>query len=405
MIFKLAWRNIWRNRRRTYITIASIVFAVLFSALLESLQKGAWENMIGNVVNYYYGYVQIHKDGYWNDQSIDKAFALSDSLERKIERIPDVKNILPRIESFALASTGNNTHGALVVGIEPAVENRMTDLENRVEQGAYLDKDDQAALVAVGLAENLNLGVGDTIVLVSQGYHGVNAAGKYAIKGLVKFGSPELNKQMVYLPLPEAQWFYGATGLLTSVALHIEDSDDVPDVMNELKSSIDLETYEVMDWKEMLPDLLQAKALDSAGNYVVYFILYLIIAFGIFGTILMMTKEREYEFGVLVSIGMRRLALSVTVWVEVIILGIMGSIMGIMLSIPVVGYFHTNPIRFSGEFATALQKYGFEPIFPASFDPWVFIIQAVIVFLLTTVLAIYPLFKIGNLQPVEAMRA
>jgi ABC-type lipoprotein release transport system permease subunit len=405
MIFKLAWRNIWRNRRRTYITIASIVFAVLFSALLESLQKGAWENMIGNVVNYYYGYVQIHKDGYWNDQSIDKAFALSDSLERKIERIPDVKNILPRIESFALASTGNNTHGALVVGIEPAVENRMTDLENRVEQGAYLDKGDQAALVAVGLAENLSLGVGDTIVLVSQGYHGVNAAGKYAIKGLVKFGSPELNKQMVYLPLPEAQWFYGATGLLTSVALHIEDSDDVPDVMNELKSSIDLETYEVMDWKEMLPDLLQAKALDSAGNYVVYFILYLIIAFGIFGTILMMTKEREYEFGVLVSIGMRRLALSVTVWVEVIILGIMGSIMGIMLSIPVVGYFHTNPIRFSGEFATALQKYGFEPIFPASFDPWVFIIQAVIVFLLTTVLAIYPLFKIGNLQPVEAMRA
>jgi len=405
MVFKLAWRNIWRNRRRTYITVASIVFAVLFSALLESLQKGAWDNMIGNVVNYYYGYVQIHKDGYWNDQSIDKAFALSDSLQRDIERIPEVKNILPRIESFALASTGNNTHGALVVGIEPEVETRMTDLESRVEQGTYIKQGDQAALVAVGLAENLNLGVGDTIVLVSQGYHGVNAAGKYAIKGLVKFGSPELNKQMVYLPLPEAQWFYGATGLLTSVALHIEDSDDVPMVMEELKSTINLETYEVMDWKEMLPDLLQAKALDSAGNYVVYFILYLIIAFGIFGTILMMTKEREYEFGVLVSIGMRRLMLSATVWVEVIMLGIMGAIIGIILSIPVVGYFHTNPIRFSGEFASALQKYGFEPIFPASFEPRVFIVQAVIVFLLTTVLAIYPLFKIGKLHPVEAMRA
>lgn len=405
MIFKLAWRNIWRNKRRTYITIASILFAVMLSALLESLQKGAWNNMIGNVVNYYFGYIQIHEDGYWEDQSIDKAFALNEELENKIKEIPEVKDILPRIESFALASTGNNTHGALVVGIDPEIETRMTDLKSRVVAGSYLEPGDQAAIIGEGLAEQLKLGVGDTIVLVSQGYHGVNAAGKYAIKGLVKFGSPELSKQMVYLPLPEAQWFYGAQGLLTSVALHIEDPDDIPHVMRALKSRIDLETYEVMDWQEMLPDLVQAKALDSAGNYIVYFILYLIIAFGIFGTILMMTKEREYEFGVLVSIGMRRFALSATVWLEVIMLGVIGAFLGILLSIPVVGYFYANPIRFSGEYATMLEKYGFEPIFPATFDPQVFIIQAVVVFILTALLAIYPLFKIGRLQPVEAMRA
>lgn len=405
MIFKLAWRNIWRNKRRTYITIASILFAVTLSALMESLQKGAWDNMIGNVVNYYFGYAQIHQNGYWEDQSIDKAFALNDELASQIKEIPEVKNILPRIESFALASTGNNTHGALVVGIDPKVEDRMTELKSRIVMGAYLQSDDRAVLIGEGLAEQLDMSIGDTLVLVSQGYHGVNAAGKYAIKGLVRFGSPELSKQMVYLPLSEAQWFYGATGLLTSVALHIENADDIPGVMKKLKTKLDLEAYEVMDWQEMLPDLVQAKALDSAGNYIVYFILYLIIAFGIFGTILMMTKEREYEFGVLISIGMRRLKLSLTVWLEVIILGIMGAMLGIILSIPVVGYFYVNPIRFSGEYATMLEKYGFEPIFPATFNPSIFITQAIIVFILTALLALYPLLKIKRLQPVEAMRA
>ncbi len=405
MLLKLAWRNIWRNKRRTYITIASILFAVTLSALMESLQKGAWDNMIGNVVNYYFGYAQIHEKGYWEDQSIDKAFPITEDLEQLVAEVPAIKHLLPRIESFALASTGNSTAGALVVGIKPDVENTMTGLKDRIIKGAYLEESDQAALIAEGMANNLNLGVGDTIVLVSQGYHGVNAAGKYPVKGIVRFGSPDLNKQMVYLPLPEAQWFYGATDLVTSLALHIEDPDEIQSVVKNVKSRLDMESYEVLDWKEMLPDLVQAKALDSAGNYIVYFILYLIIAFGIFGTILMMTKEREYEFGILVSIGMRRLQLSATVWLEIIMLGLIGAAIGILLSIPVVGYFYTNPIRFSGEYASMLEKYGFEPIFPASFEPHVFVTQAIIVFILTAILAIYPLFKIQRMKPVEAMRS
>ncbi len=404
MIFKLAWRNIWRNRRRTFITAASILFAVLFAALMESLQKGAWNNMIGNVVNYYYGYVQVHREGYWDDQSINKAFAYNDSI-RQLTELPGVETVLPRIESFALASAEKEIAGALVVGIDPEKENRMTGLRDRLVAEEYISEKDKAVIIGEGLGERLKLGLGDTLVLISQGYHGVNSAGKYPIVGLARFGSPELSKQMVYLPLAEAQWFYGASGLITSAALHIEDPDDIPGVVAAVRAQLPVEAYEVMDWQEMLPDLVEAKALDSAGNYIVYFILYLIIAFGIFGTILMMTKEREYEFGVLVAIGMRRFRLSATIWLEVLMLGILGALAGILASIPVVYYFYRNPIRFGGEYAGMMEKFGFEPIFPALFEPHIFWLQAVIVFCLTAVLGLYPLFKISRMRPVEAMRS
>ncbi len=405
MIFKLAWRNIWRNKRRTLITAASILFAVLFASLMEALQKGAWNNMINNVVSYYTGYAQIHQEGYWEDQSIDKAFEWKAELAGLPEEVPEIRRALPRLESFALAASEDLNAGALVVGIDPELENHMTDLKSRLVEGSYLEMNDTAALIGAGLAERLKLGLGDTLVLISQGYRGVNAANLFPIKGIVKFPSPDLNKQIVYLPLGNAQFFYGAQGLVTSVALQIQGQDQVDRVTSALEAKLDTSVYEIMDWKELMPDLLQAKALDSAGNYIVYMILYLIIAFGIFGTILMMTKEREYEFGILTAIGMQRLTLSATLWIETLILGLMGAIAGILVSIPVVYYFKENPIRFSGEYAGLLEKYGFEPIFPAEFRIGIFLTQAIVVFILTALLGLYPWIKIRKMKPVDAMRA
>ena len=404
MLLKLAWRNIWRNQRRTLITVASILFAVGLASFMESIQKGAWNHMINNVVNYYFGYAQIHRQGYWEEQTIEKAFELNEQLTRLDEETAGVEEVLPRLESFALASTGNQTRGVLVVGIDPEAENNMTNLRDRITEGSYLDKDEEAVLVAEGIAQNLQLEVGDTLVLISQGYHGVNAAGKYPIRGIVHFSSPELNKQMVYLPLPAAQYFYGANGMITSLALKIGDQDDIKPAVKAIKAKLPAEEYEVMDWQELLPELVQAKELDSAGNYIVYFILYMIIAFGIFGTVLMMTKEREYEFGILIAIGMRRLKLAAVVWLEVFILGIIGALTGIVAAIPVVWYFHLNPLRFSGAYAESMEKFGFEPIFPAEFKLEHFLLQAFVVLIITTIVAFYPLVKIRKLEPVEAMR-
>lgn len=405
MIFKMSWRNIWRNRRRTLITMASILFAVLFSSFMEALQKGAWGNMINNVVNFYYGYAQVHQKGYWDDRTLDKAFEWTPALQQLPEQVSEIQAVIPRIESFALASTGENTKGALVVGTDPDQEDKMTSLSGRLIEGAYFDSSDKAVLVASGVAKGLDLDLKDTLLLISQGYHGVNAAGKYPIKGIVKFASPDLNKQLVYLPLAEAQWFYGAENRITSLALQIAEQREIDPALETTREILDTAAYELMDWASMMPELLEAKALDSAGNIIVYIILYMIIAFGIFGTILMMTKEREYEFGILISIGMKRAHLAATVWVETVMLGVMGAIAGILVSLPIVYYFKINPIHFSGDYAVTMEKFGFEPIFPALFDWKIFIYQGLIVFLITALLALYPIFKISKLNPVSAMRA
>ncbi len=404
MLLKLVWRNIWRNKRRTLITSSSILFAVLMAVLMESIQKGAWNYMIGNVVNYYFGYAQVHQQGYWEDQTIDRAIPWDDDFRQKIAGIPQIKAALPRLENFALASSGNLSAGVLVIGVDPDRENTMTKLRERLQAGAYLDADDDAVLIADGIAEQLRLSVGDTLVLVSQGYHGVNAAGKFPIKGLIHFPSPDLNKRMVYLPLARAQWLFGAPGLITSTALWIEREKDIPPALHALSKRLDADEYEIMDWKALMPDILQAKALDSAGNIMVYFVLYLVIAFGIFGTILMMTQERSFEFGVLTAIGMRRSLLAFLIWTETVVLGLTGALAGMMVAVPLVWFFKVNPIEFTGEMAAMLEVYGFEPIFPAMLEWRIFAIQGLIVFLITAILAFFPVYKIRRLKPVEAMR-
>lgn len=407
MLLKLSWRNIWRNKRRTIITAASIFFAVLFSVFMNSIQKGAWVRMMDNVVNFYYGYGQIQKKGYWEDKSINKSMVLDDNLLKLPEEISGLQEIVPRLESFALASYGEQTSGMLIVGVDPELEDKLTNLKDRLVQGEYFDKNDQKVIIAEGVKDLLKIDVGDSLVLISQGYHGINAAGKYPVKGVVKFTSPELNKKMIYLPLETSQYFFGADNMVSSVALKLDSRNDLDNVLEDLNTRLDTAEYHMMAWQEMMPELVEAQKTDAAGNYIILLVLYAIISFGIFGTILMMTKEREYEFGILISIGMKRRLLAVAVWLEVTFLGLFGAAMGILGSIPLVYYFKINPLDFSGmseEMSGAYEKWGFDPVFPAIFEWQLFFWQAVIVFLITSFLATFAMWKIWRLKPMEAMR-
>jgi len=375
---------------------------------MNSFQKGAWDRMLDNVVNFYYGYAQIHKNGYWEDQTINNSFKYDEKFESIKSEIPKIKEITPRLESFALASFGQQTTGMLIVGTDPEKENTLTELKDKLIEGSYLEQNDKAVMVAEGAKKQLGISMGDTIVLISQGYHGVNAAGKYPVKGIIKFASPDLNKKMIYMPLAESQYFFGAENLITSLGLKLDDRNDIPVVMKNLKAKFDEEEFELMDWSQMIPELVEAQKTDAAGNYIFLLVLYILITFGIFGTILMMVKEREYEFGVLVSIGMKRRILSFTTWIEVVLLGIIGAIAGIIACIPLVYYFHKNPIDFSQageEMNEAYEKWGFDPIMPTAFEVDIFMFQALIVFILTSLLATYAIYKIWRLKPIEAMRS
>ena len=407
MLLKLAWRNIWRNKRRTLITVASIFFAVLFSIFMNSFQKGGWVRMLDNIVNYYYGYAQIHQKGYWGEKTINEALVLNDTLLNLPTQIDGLKGVIPRLETFALLSSGEHTSGMMIVGTNPDAEDSLTRLNSRIVEGTYFTQNDKALLIAEGVKDMLKVNLGDTLVILTQGYHGVNAAGKYPIKGIVHFASPDLNRRMVYLPLNETQNLLGAPTLATTLALELDDRDHLESVLKQLNEKLNTEVYEIMDWQEMLPELVEAQKTDAAGNYVFLVVLYLIISFGIFGTILMMVKERTYEYGVLISIGMSRKLLAFSTWIEILLMAFLGAVLGMLVALPLVQYFKVNPIDFSdyGEgMEETYAKWGFDPIFPTILDASLFYSQAILVLIIASVLALFAIWKIYKLKPVKAMR-
>lgn len=403
MILKLAWRNLWRNKRRTFITMASIIFAVILAVAMRSFQLGTYDRMIENIVGSYSGYIQIHKNGYQDDQTIDNIMPLDDSLMTVLTNHPEVTDVNPRLESFVLAASDDVTKGIAVIGADPERENAMTGLADKLEKGTYLKPDDDGILLGVELAEFLELDVNDTIVLLGQGYHGVSAAGKYPVRGLLRFGSPELNKSAAYLPLSQAQVLFGAQNMVSSVSVNITDRDELKALTQSLNDELG-DYYEVLDWEEILPELKQSIEGDSAGGVIMISILYLIIGFGIFGTILMMLAEREYEFGILVSIGMKKIKLAITVVLETIIISMLGTAVGFALSYPVVLFFMYRPIRFTGEFEEMYKNYGMEPIMITTNDPMIFVTQAFIVLCLSLLLALYPVVSLSRLDPLKATR-
>ena len=205
--FKLAWRNLWRNKRRTAITAASIFFGVFFSVFMTSVQQGSMDNMVENMVRFYSGYIQVQDSSYRDNRSVNNTLASSGRLDSLLLADRRITDYTERIESFALASSGEESSGAVVFGIDPAREDRISQLSRWISSGEYLRPGEKGVMVGVTMADNLGLGLNDTLVLIGQGYHGVTAAGKYPITGLLDFPLQEMNNNIVYMDLQNCATF------------------------------------------------------------------------------------------------------------------------------------------------------------------------------------------------------
>lgn len=371
---------------------------------MMSMKEGVYLNMIKSMVDAYTGYVQIHSKGYWEEKNVDNSLTLNDTLIEALSGTPGITDFIPRIENFALAASDQVTKGVLVVGVDVEKEKRIRELDKRVVAGSYLLSDDKEVLIGSGLAKYLKIKEQDTIVLLGQGYHAVSAAGKYVVKGIVKFGSPELSKQLVFLPIKEAQWLFSLEERYTDIVLHLKQPKNAKNLAANLALSIG-EDYEVMEWEELMPSLKNMIETDRMEGYVFMFILYMVISFGLFGTVLMMMAERQHEFGVLVAVGMKRMKLAVVVWIELLIISVLGAILGIIGAFPVCAYFYLYPIRFGEDLGKMMEDYGFEAALQTSLEPGIFIQQGIIIALMSVIIGIYPFVKLNRMDAITYMRS
>lgn len=400
---KLAWRNLWRNTRRTLITSASIFFGVVLSAVMSSMQEGSYAQYIKTIVTSYSGYIQVHQRGYWEDKVINNTLEYS-AIEPKIAEVKEVTLFTPRLENFALAASADITKGVMVIGISPQKEDLITNLSARISKGKYLVDGDKGVVLGSALARFLKLDVNDTLVLLSQGHHGVSAAGKFPVRGIIKQPSPELDRSVVYMDVADCQEFFSAPDRLTSVVVMVKKTKDVEAAKKALAAKLG-NGYQVMDWKEINGILMKQIDSDRQSGLIMKGVLYLIIAFGIFSTVMMMTAERRKEFGVLIAVGMQKYRLNYVLVLETIMLGLVGVLAGIVASIPVTWYFTLHPIPLTGKAAETMLQMGFDPVMSFSMTPSVFYNQAITIFIFTLIIGLYPVLNISKLKISKALHS
>lgn len=466
--YKIAWRNLWRNKRRTLITVASVFFAVFFALILRSLQLGSYNHMFRNAIESYTGYIQVQHEDFKDNSTVDNAFAFTPDIQNILLKNDNVSGIIPRVESFALASSGSLTKGVLVMGIDPDKESLLSNVKGKLVKyrltekviddlkrsnlpgkillridllkdesystesilqfdlgindkeapavmpeikrtatfsNGYISSGKQDALIGDRLAKYLKLNIGDTLVLIGQGYHGTTAAGKFRIAGIVRMPTSDIDNKLVYLPVDVCQEFYSAPGMLTSLALAIKDKRD--GTINMMIASLGKEVpppLRIIGWREMNDLLINQMDADNKSGGIMVAILYMIIAFGIFGTVLMMIVERRREFGVLVALGMQKFKLAAIVTVEMIYIGLLGILSGIAIALPAVIFGQHNPIRLTGQYAKIYESYGMEPVMPFMPVNFYFLWQSVIVAIIVGIALIYPLRKIYKMKLVNSLK-
>jgi putative ABC transport system permease protein len=398
-----AWRNLWRNRRRTLITVASIFFGVLFSTLMNSMQNGTYQNMIDMMVKLSTGYLQVQDPEFKENRSINNAFEPDKEILQQIRDLNHVTTVSRRIETFALFSSGPNTRGGAVIGFEPATDSKTSNLANWISEGSFIEPGDNGVLVTSNIAEHLNMTVNDTIILISQGYRGVTAAGLYPIRGILTFNTPQMNSIGVFMDVDEAANLFQTQGKVTSLMIMLDNYHHVARTqqrINELTDSLVVE-----DWASLNPELVNFIESDRAGGVLMIGILYLIIGFGILGTIIMMVAERRREMAVMVAVGMKKYRLALVLFIETVLIGIIGVLAGFAGSLPVIFSLVSNPLPLPDNMAQAYLQYGFEPYLFFSADPKVFINQILVIFVITLFISLYPLLKVKNMIVSRSIRS
>jgi len=408
LLLTLAWRNIWRNKRRTILTILAILFAAFLTSAMRGVAVGTWEYNVRNTLEMFAGYLQVQREGYQENPSVSKSFVRSRLLDSVITREQSVAGFAPRVMAEGLVSFRANAAGAALFGVDPDAERRVSRFHQRLREGVFFRRGDPSAIV-VGykLLENLKAHVGDTLVILAQGRDGVLADRLFRVSGSVRLGSPEFDAMAVFMDLGAAQELLAMEGRLHSVVISLSDLRGVTRVREALRRDLDAAGgtgLAVLTWQEVLPDLKQAMDFDRIGDWFFYGILIVIVALGILNTLLMSVTERFREFGVSLSLGMQPGLLVRLVLVETLMIALIGSVIGAGVGYAANVYVYYHPISLTGDLRVMYEQYGFLPQIVSTLNPGVALTVMSLILGISVVSAIYPAYRVYHLEPLKGIR-
>lgn len=407
---KMAWRNIWRNPRRSILTLGAMVFATMLLVFMLSLQLGSYDIMIDTTVTIHTGHLQVQAEGYRKNRDIRRIIPEPKTVGEIIRNTSHVKNHAFRSSGFALLSSEERTYGGMVIGVEPEQEAKVSRIEELVQKGDYLSADDtRQALVGRLLAKNLKVGLGDEITMLGQGRDGSIAAMVYTIKGIYSTGQDDFDRSSLYVPIKNFQEVFFMRGAVHEAVVIADSLENLPLIEKELEEKLErLDTpypLKALTWDELNPGLKQSIQMDLYGGYIQYAVLIVVVAFGILNTFLMAVFERTREFGVLMAIGTMPRRLSKILMTESFLMSLLGIAIGLFIGSVITLYFQSHGIQLPGGTSEIMEQFGVpERIYPklslqsASSGP-------IAVLIITFLTALYPALKVTRFEPVEAMRS
>jgi putative ABC transport system permease protein len=406
MMLRLAWRNLWRQPRRTWLTTGAMVFSNIILVFMISLQFGMYRMMIDNTLQAMTGHMQVQAAGYKDDKKMRLTIPRVEALADDIHAGLDLDTVAARAAGFALASSAERTYGIQIYGIQPEHEPRVSSIPGLIKEGRYL-RDDDAMEIVIGtvLGRNLRISVGDELTLLGSGRDGSFAAAVVNVVGVFDSGVPDLDRSFAQMPLRAFQDVFSMGDHGHEIVITAPDLFQVAAVESAVLPLIPADENLVLhDWNALQPGLQQAIQADLVGAWFMYGILIVLVAFSVLNTQLMSVLERTKEFGIVLSLGLTAGQLGRLVLLETALMGIIGLVLGVLGGALLTLWFNINGFSYPGMETMAEQFNVPGRIYPSV--SWLSaLLGPMIVFIGTLLAALYPAARLHWLHPVEAMRA
>ena len=411
---QLAWRNIWRRKRRTMITAFSIAFGVLLSVTFTGSGDYTYTNMIDMGASMGMGHVTVEPQGYQLKPTLDKRLRKSSELRQKIISMQGVSDATIRITGQAMFASARKSVGGAFIAVDPTLETESNNLliRSMVEGRLFSDSGGRGIVIGSNLAQKLHVKIGKKVVYTTTDANGEIVSDIARVTGIFTTGIDMVDGAMALLPIGSVQQTLNySRDEATLIAVIIRDQRHAESMRDAIASLSETDPSEakniaVLTWKESQPDLAGVIAFDKAGNYISQFLVGLLIAVGILNTMLMSVLERTREFGVMMAVGMSPKTLFRLVMVESFWMAIVGLILGIVITSPWYYYLYHTGIDFSGAFGSDFSYGGVivDPVFKARLFKESIMAILSGVFLLALLAGIYPAWRAGRVPPVESLK-
>lgn len=403
LTLKLAWRNLFRNKRRTFIAGLAIGVGLASLIFTDALMQGMVGEMIRSATAAYLGEGQIHRLGFRLTQESGLTIAGAPAVEARLAKDPRVEAFAPRAEAFGMVTSPSDVSSVMIVGVDPAREGLLSEIDDNIRQGTFFSgSGERDIVIGSGLASILGIGLGDRIVAtVSQAGSGDLAQDMFRVSGIYRFGIKEMDEGFAFIRLAKAQGMLGLGLGIDEIALRFKDIGFATRKGNPFWAAYSTDGNEAVSWAVLLPQLREALDLFWVSLVFMAAILFGVVAFGIINTLFMSLYERMFEFGVMRAVGTRASGVRRLIVVEAGALAVlsiaMGAALGLLLTLVVAG----TGINYSGiEFAgTTFSR----PLYPV-LQVRQFVIYPLATFLFTLVVGLYPAGAAGRLRIADALR-